>query len=520
MKRNYGGVCPATQTTQQELLMKRIFTGLFVALATTLANAQYEMRVTFDGYTGSETLSDFPALVVFTNNVGNSGFNFATHGFADPNAYDLRFYDAANNELDYEIDTYTPGALLLAWVKVPHIEPVQPGPASFINARWGDINNTQQPYTTNGAVWVEYIGVWHFGETATGTAAGLIKDSTTNQLHGARMGNVSGRGSVTPAVGQGVRGNAQYYHYDTRNNNNTINRGYVQVPHDPVLNMGNRFSASGWFKLDNPVLGNNNNGNDNYGRFFNKTAVINNNTINGWEFFKQPGPNWQTSHNVLTGRGEFGGNNNVTMPNGWDFDSLPRQWFHITMQYLGNNSFIIYVNGVAATGMSTLNNSGAVNNSVPLNLGGTAGSDPWSGYVDEMRITKEIRSVAWLRAEYQTMADPAFAKYAPLIRLDSILSLEVKGALPEMLAGEAEPAFGVHWDFPANTNLLVSFAPAWTNTAGTVSAAATGWAAFTNGVPVVCGADDENDPPVKSSDRGASFWYTHPNDPIAEVEIV
>ena len=135
-----------------------ILTAVIIATFGSSAVAQnaYTMRITFDGYNrvGANVLTNFPALVVFTNNVGGSSFSFSSQPFADQqNAYDLRFYDEANNLLDYEIDTYTPGVELWAWVKVLKIKP---DGSTFIRAVWGDPDDAeQQPSTANGAVWSE-----------------------------------------------------------------------------------------------------------------------------------------------------------------------------------------------------------------------------------------------------------------------------------------------------------------------------------------------------------------------------
>ena len=46
-----------------------------------------KMKITFSGYNKPETLTNFPALVIFNTNLAN----FAYGQFASANGYDLRF---------------------------------------------------------------------------------------------------------------------------------------------------------------------------------------------------------------------------------------------------------------------------------------------------------------------------------------------------------------------------------------------------------------------------------------------
>ena len=96
------------------------------------------MKVTFSGYTNrTAALSNFPVLVVISNNVGNCAFDFAQTPFVSPSGYDLRFKDAANNALNYEIESWDVNSACYVWVKVPTI-PVDG--SGFITAQWGDLS--------------------------------------------------------------------------------------------------------------------------------------------------------------------------------------------------------------------------------------------------------------------------------------------------------------------------------------------------------------------------------------------
>ncbi|MFZ4398357.1 MAG: DUF2341 domain-containing protein, partial [Kiritimatiellia bacterium] len=81
-----------------------------------------QMMITFGGYTNrSETLTNFPVLVVLSNNVNGSGFRY--DDFLSPNGYDLRFVDNLTdaNRLNYEIESWNTNGASYVWVQVPTI---------------------------------------------------------------------------------------------------------------------------------------------------------------------------------------------------------------------------------------------------------------------------------------------------------------------------------------------------------------------------------------------------------------
>ena len=121
------------------------------------ASAEYAFALDyFAGYTNrAETLTNFPVLVVLSNNVGGSGFSFANQPFVSVNGWDLRFKnnlaDTGSATLNYEIDSWNTNGTCSVWVQVPTI----PGNGSgAIWATWGDSSDAAQlACTTNGATW-------------------------------------------------------------------------------------------------------------------------------------------------------------------------------------------------------------------------------------------------------------------------------------------------------------------------------------------------------------------------------
>jgi hypothetical protein len=156
--------------------------GLALALFAPRAEAAAkQMQITFGGYTNrSEVLTNFPVLVVLSNNVGQ---NFTFADFVTTNGTDLRFAtnSASTDWLNYEIESWNTnaGQASYVWVQVPTIPTNGQG---AIWANWGDAAASNRlPCTTNGAVWTNgYVGVWHLPDASNSTA----RDSTSNRYDG------------------------------------------------------------------------------------------------------------------------------------------------------------------------------------------------------------------------------------------------------------------------------------------------------------------------------------------------
>ncbi len=114
----------------------------------------YRIKITFSGYSGTETLSNFPVLVRLGK--GIQGFDYSLFDYAE--GTDLRFSDDEEHELAYEIDSWNTNGLSYAWVRVRKMR----NPQSYIYAFMGKTGVSTPYYTTDGSVWTNgYAGVWH-----------------------------------------------------------------------------------------------------------------------------------------------------------------------------------------------------------------------------------------------------------------------------------------------------------------------------------------------------------------------
>ena len=110
--------------------------------------------ITFSGYSGSETLADFPVLVRLSPTL--NGFDYSC---CRADGSDIRFFDASGNILSREIDTWNPGGESLVWVKVPSLSA-----STKITCLYGFAGaapGSASEVWSNG-----YAAVWHLGESA------------------------------------------------------------------------------------------------------------------------------------------------------------------------------------------------------------------------------------------------------------------------------------------------------------------------------------------------------------------
>ena len=125
------------------------------AWATDPADLPYSVQYTVNGYSGTETLANFPVLVRLE---ANSPVGFAYSDCAAGGA-DLTFADDGGNVIPREIDTWDTAGESLVWVCVPVVTN-----GTTFTMHYGDATVAAQPACqTDGSVWsgANYKGVWH-----------------------------------------------------------------------------------------------------------------------------------------------------------------------------------------------------------------------------------------------------------------------------------------------------------------------------------------------------------------------
>jgi hypothetical protein len=178
------------------------------------------LQLAFKGYTRSETLTDFPALIIVGTNIPG----FAYNQMLSTN-YDLRFTDnTQTNELNYQIDYWDTNGLSYAWVRLPQLTTAN----TTIWMYWGKSGQTQQPYMTNGVVWSNGFGaVWHLSEDAGLNNMSDSAGATNNNLTFVTGNRVWATGKIGKCLS-----------FDTTN--------YWSAARQDEVNPTNGFTLSAW----------------------------------------------------------------------------------------------------------------------------------------------------------------------------------------------------------------------------------------------------------------------------------
>ncbi len=333
------------------------------------------MNITFSGYNRSETLTNFPALVV----LGESIPGFSYNQFASANGYDLRFSaDDGVTELNYEIEKWATSTNSCVWVQVPQLSA-----GSYIWAYWGNAGAASAPaaYTTNGATWSSnsFNAVWHMGQTNTLDSTVI---ATNNGIAVTTAGSVS---SATGLVGGGLQ---------------VASGGHVTIP-----------------------------GNSPYTDFTNSTATysawINFNSLpTGEQVIMRKEQNREMGFSDSThvrSMLKTGGTSGWTTGNDDAINPVVGQWYYVAFIYDGS---VIrnFWNGAPLNAGHAVTGP-IVGSPYTTSLGaydGNADAGPVSlginAIIDEVRIEKVVRSTNWIWATYLTVAsNTSFCAYGSVL---------------------------------------------------------------------------------------------------------
>lgn len=173
----------------------------------------YSMDITLDAASGSDDLTDFPALISFTDlqlrSLANGGH------VSNSNGYDIIFTDQNGSKLDHELESYNPATgEFIGWVRIPRLSNSS---TTTIKMLYGDPSVTADPSVET--VWpTNFKGVWHLNGTDYTDATEYSNDGTQNATS-----NVTGR----IAGGRGFNGSSSYIQVGTNgfvpnDNNQTI----------------------------------------------------------------------------------------------------------------------------------------------------------------------------------------------------------------------------------------------------------------------------------------------------------
>jgi hypothetical protein len=325
-----------------------------------------KMQIRFNGYNRTETLTNFPALVVLSP--GITGFKYSA--FASANGYDLRFANSnLTKTLYYEVEKWDATSNSCIWVQVDRLASSN----DYIWAYYGNPLAASAPpsYSTNGSTWSQgFLGVWHMGQTNA-------LDSSTNQFNGVAQG------TVTPT--NGIVASA---------NNVLGSSGYVKVPYNPAFDMASDYTVGMWIFSTNSgsrgFLGTYNNNNNGF------IFAQNGTTVQFWD-----NGNWHDSTYAI--------------------DTVTGAWKYLV--YVRTNTVGSFMVDGAVVGPQIVNAGGPINGT-DLYLGAAHWNDSLCGRMDETRLATIARSTNWVWAEYMNMAsNGAFATFGQPVNLKTGTSI-------------------------------------------------------------------------------------------------
>ena len=343
--------------------------------ADTLAVTQYakSMNVVFPGVQDGVVLTNFPALVRLSQSV--SGFSYAD--FKRSNGGDLRFADANGNLLPHEIDTWNSNGVSTVWVKVPVLEK-----NVAITAHYG-FTGTGNPQSVSAKdVWDDdYVGVWHLGESAL-----PLKESSETSSD-----FVSKQGDTVSYAAQGVVGGSVDFGGGVRN--------AVVAQDNDALDGFSKFTIETWTYQDELSAG---------------AGILS----------KRAGSRSEVSYHIdnQLRSGDYAKRTVLTVGTSssaagvWSSTLTPTfgEWNHYayTVDMTSSARNVSgYLNGTCS-GAGTVPYANTMPNCASdLYLGNldAAATPSFKGKIDEVRISKVVRSADWIRATHDTIADLGFA---------------------------------------------------------------------------------------------------------------
>ncbi len=318
-------------------------------------NWSNRQQLTFDNLAQSETLTDFPVLIVL--NAGNIDYAQTNDGGSD-----LRFLAADGTELAYEIEQWNEGGDSSVWVRVPQITA-----NSNADGIWMYYGNAVATSGENPAgVWdSNFVGVWHLNEEQAGTGGtDVYKDSTAYGNDGID------RVAVTGQEGQVTDGQE----FDASD--------WIEIDHDASLDLKDSMTISFWIKPTSDS-----------GQF---NRVVEKGL-------------WGYTDSYYFGGGD--GTNDLTFYlNGQEIIDTADNiltvgvWQHAAVSYTSNgdgtSTARMYLDGVEIAN-DTRTTVVVTGNTGRLAIGHDDPLYDFNGFIDEVQISNTNRSADWIAAQYQ-----------------------------------------------------------------------------------------------------------------------
>ena len=391
--------------------------GANAADSLTMADFNHKIKLQVAGYTGTETLQNFPVLVRVSESRIPS-FRFAdmsaTNKYGKAMGYDLAFFAEDGTRLEIDKDVWDIDKTVgntgeqLVWVKLPQMKQ---GTKFFMC-----YNVADGVYVTNDKPWGDYVGVWHLNETGTITN---IFDATANGLNGK---SYAGSGISSGAVGRARR----------IADNNDHAYGIVidatnGVKKTVANSLGTDFHASFWVLSQATIVDPSNDKNNiNYGYLLSRRKG---DQGYSWGFQFGGDKSGQTTCDYMRIHSDNSNSQNKysthaigswLKQNDGVWKKVDLVWKYATN---GNVPVVnIYTNGVLDE-VFTKNPAVRLEEDANIGIGCSTQPNPanasgkkgrrFNGSMDEVRLRPGIVSDGWVKADFETVNDVNFIQPAP-----------------------------------------------------------------------------------------------------------
>ncbi|MDA3925354.1 MAG: hypothetical protein PF904_11720 [Kiritimatiellae bacterium] len=158
------------------------------------------MRISFKGYQGTSTLTNFPALIKVWDGCGNNRFHYTD---CEEEGVDLLFKDATGMLLSHEIETWNTNGESHIWVRIPELTRETEITAYWKNSAWAaDANPFVPTDLLDCDLWL------HAGAGLATNSAGLVSrwSDQSGNAHDAVQANSNYQPCWTNAVVNGLPG--------------------------------------------------------------------------------------------------------------------------------------------------------------------------------------------------------------------------------------------------------------------------------------------------------------------------
>ena len=342
------------------------------------------------GYTGTETLSGFQALVKLSEGV--YGFSYAD--CEAENGGDIWFEDASGAVIPHEVDSWDASGDSFVWVKIPEVLPSTD--ANFptaITMHWGDTTEKASHTCTTTDTWSGYAGVWHMNGTVVSGTAQNETDATGHGLDAVPKGVYGSYNLSAMSRGSGIVGNGRV---------NQTADSYVQglkVPdYSAYLTDASQFTISGWWSAT--AL-------NTYPRFATSEGTSNYWAIVGYNSDQNSINRWQKIQGIYS-NGESGRGKSGSVTDVFAIDSFQNpNWVYLTVVWDGT-TVTAYSNGSQKYTKSNMVAQTESDTGFMIGCAGNAATKnpTWRGYYDEVRMYDGVASASRAKADYDTMNTP------------------------------------------------------------------------------------------------------------------